>query len=127
MDLRRIFALLGAFLLGALAVVVFFVISEGVRSPTVFDGDLAHSAKRVAVLGAYFLTASWALSRGNPRAVRGRWPLLAALVAPLCGTALLALIVEPHTASALDGLVFALLGVAASFAGAALAARTARS
>ena len=88
-------------------------------------GEYALTAALVVVLGAYFLIAQYFLSRGNPQALRQVWPLIIAMNFILLCAPILCLVLETKGA-ALGTLLLVMFTVACSYAGAALAARTAR-
>ena len=72
-----------------------------------------------------FLTAQFFLSRGNPRALRQDWPLIAALnFAPFCSVVVLWVLLPREAALAM--LIVANITLGCSYAGAALAALMAR-
>jgi hypothetical protein len=103
-----------AFLLGALSFFLIFFLGEIFGDYALFIG-----------MGAYFLISQYILSRGNPQAVRKDWPLIIAMnLTPLCMT-IITLAVEPNKGNALEMLLVTILTLACSYAGAALAARTA--
>ena len=77
-------------------------------------------------LAPYFLISQYLLSRGNPQAVRKDWPSILALNLPLLVSDIICLIVEPNKGAKLSALCLAILAVSCSYAGAGLAARTAR-
>ena len=76
------------------------------------------------VIGVYFLIAQYFLSRGNPQALRTVWPQIIAMNFILLCAPILCLILETKGA-ALGTLLLVILTVACSYAGAALAARSA--
>lgn len=104
-----------AFFLGVLSFFLMFLLGEGAGDYALFIG-----------LGAYFLFSQYLLSRGNSRATRTDWPVIVALnFTPVC-TAVIALAAEPKKSAGLVAFGVALLALVCSYAGAALAARTAR-
>lgn len=74
-----------------------------------------------------FLISQYFLSRGNPQALRKDWSSIVALNFTLLISTIICLVVEPNKGAKLETLCLAILAVACSYAGAALAARTARS
>ena len=104
-----------AFLLGLLSLFLTFFVVEVFGDYALFIG-----------LGAYFLATQFLLSRGNPQAVCKGWPIIMALNFTLLCNAVIALTIEPNKGAALEMLWLALLALACSCAGAALAARVAR-
>jgi hypothetical protein len=75
-------------------------------------------------MGACFLIAQYLLSRGNPQALRKDWPLIIGLnFAPLCVT--IKVLAFGSKQTLLVSLLMTISSVACSYAGAALAARTA--
>lgn len=104
-----------SFLLGLLSIFLMFGLGETWGGHAMFPG-----------MAAYFLISQYFLSRGNPQAVRKDWPLILALNLPSLVSTSICLIVEPTWGSKLPALCLTLLAVACSYAGAGLAARTAR-
>jgi hypothetical protein len=104
-----------AFFLGVLSFFLIFFLGEVLGEYALFIG-----------LGAYFLISQYLLSRGKPQAVRKDWPLIIAMnFTPLCMT-IIVLAVEPNKRNALAMLLVTIISLACSYAGAVLAARTAR-
>jgi hypothetical protein len=66
------------------------------------------------------------LSHRNPQAIRKDWFIILTLTFTLIVTAVVAFIVEPNRSAVMGTVGMAVLAVALSFSGAALAARAAR-
>jgi hypothetical protein len=118
-----------AFILGVLAFFLLFGLGaalEGASGKASGKfGEYALTAALVIVIGVYFLIAQYFLSRGNPQALRKVWPLIMAMNFVLLCAPILCLVLETKGA-ALGTLLLAMFTVACSYAGVALAARTAR-
>jgi hypothetical protein len=126
--IRRKWKVVLAFFLGVLSVALLFGLAEGVGDllPERWKGSFIHVVIFVIGMGGYFLVSQYLLSRGNPQAVRKDWPIIIAMnFTPLCVT-IITLVVEPNKGSALQMLLVAILTMACSYAGAAVAARAAR-
>jgi hypothetical protein len=104
-----------ALCLGLLSIFLMFFVGEVWGEHAMFIG-----------LAPYFLIAQYLLSRGNPQAVRKDWPLILALNLPPLVSDIICLIVEPDKGAKLSALCLAILAVTCSYAGAGLAAKTAR-
>jgi 4-hydroxybenzoate polyprenyltransferase len=104
-----------SFLLGLLSVFLMFFLGEVWGEHAMFPG-----------MAAYFLISQYLLSRANPQAVRQDWSLILALNSPLLASDIICLIVEPNPGAKLSALWMAILAVTCSYAGAGLAAKTAR-
>jgi hypothetical protein len=105
-----------AVILGVLSFFLMFFLGEVFGDYAAFIG-----------MGDYFLISQYFLSRGNPQALRKDWPLIIALNFTLLFATIICLAVEPNKGAKLATLCLAILAVACSYAGAALAARTAKS
>ncbi len=114
-----------AALLSIAGLFLMFFLGEGASGRGPISG-LAGWALWLGGTGVYFLAVQYLLSRGNPQAVRMDWPIILALNWTLLFVTVLALLFESHKRAALAALCVALCAVACSYAGAALAARTAR-
>ena len=126
-TLRKALKILGAFLMGVFALLLFFVLGEGVRIPSRIPGaENIHRSIVLIVLGAYFFMAQYLLSRRNPQALRTNWPLMLALNLMLIISAGIAFAIEPNRVAVMETVVTAVFTVAFSCAGAALAGRVAR-
>ena len=103
--------------LGLVSVFLMFFLGETWGERAMFPG-----------LAAYFLISQYFLSRGNPQAICKDWPYILALNLPLLASDITCLIVEPNTntGAKLSALCMGILAVACSYAGAGVAARTAR-
>ena len=104
-----------AVILSVLSFFLMFFLGEGFGDYALFIG-----------MGAYFLISQYFLSRGNPQALRKDWSSIVALNFTLLISTIICLVVEPNKGAKLETLCLAILAVACSYAGAALAARTAR-
>jgi hypothetical protein len=100
-----------AVILGVLSFFLMFFLGEVFGDYAAFIG-----------IGAFFLSSQYFLSRGNPQALRKDWPLIIALNFTLLSATLICLVVEPNKGAKLATLCLAVLAVACSYAGAALAA-----
>jgi hypothetical protein len=125
---RQKWKVVAAFFLGLPAILLTILLAEGVGAllPERWQGSFIHVVIFVIGMGGYFLISQYLLSRGNPQAVRKDWPIIIAMnFTPLCVT-IITLVVEPNKGNALQMLLVAILTMACSYAGAALAARAAR-
>ena len=110
-----------AFILGVLSFLLMFVVGSALEGALGKYGEYALAIG----IGACFLISQYFLSRGNPQALRKVWPSIIAMnCTPLCA-AILCLVFETKGAG-LAMLLVTMLTVACSYAGAAMAARTAR-
>ena len=126
-TLKKTLKILLAFLIGVFALLLFFVLGEGIRIPSRIPGaENIHRSIVIIVLGAYFFIAEYLLSRRNPQALRTDWPLILALNLMLIISAGIAFAIEPNRVAVMEAVVTAVLTVASSCAGAALAGRAAR-
>ena len=126
-TLKKTLKILLAFLIGVFALLLFFVLGEGIRIPSHIPGaENIHRSIVIVVLGAYFFIAEYLLSRRNPQALRTDWPLILALNLMLIISAGIAFAIEPNRVAVMEAVVTAVLTVAFSCAGAALAGRAAR-
>jgi hypothetical protein len=105
-----------AVILSVCSFFLMFFLGEGFGDYALFIG-----------MGAYFLIAQYFLSRGHPQAHRKDWPLIITLNFTLLLATVICLAIEPNQGAKLTTLCLAVLAVACSYAGAALAARTAHS
>ena len=106
-----------AFFLGAFSFFLSFFLNE------VF-GEFGEYAQFIG-MGACFLISQYLLSRGNPQALREDWPLIIALnFTTLC--VLIKVLAVESKKTLLVMVLLTIFTVACSYAGAALAARTAR-
>jgi hypothetical protein len=104
-----------------------FLLGEGVSIPSSIPG--AKYVEWIIFIGGmcgYFLISAYLLLRGNSQAIWKNWPIILALNSILLVSALIALVFEPNKLAALLTMGVAIVAVACSYAGAALAARTAR-
>ncbi|MDP1808049.1 MAG: hypothetical protein Q8L35_00745 [Actinomycetota bacterium] len=116
-----------AFLVGLFSLPLLFLLAEGVAIPSSIPAaELIHRGIFIFGMGSYFLIAAYLLSQRDPQVVRNDWPTIVALSLTLTVTAAIALAVEPDKSAAMEAAGIALLAVASSFAGSALAARAAR-
>ncbi len=125
--MSRNWKMLLAFGLGVLLVVQTYALFW--LACSVLSSELGDVAKWLCILvGAMwfcFLVAQFLISRGNPRAVRQDWPVIAALnFAPFCSVIIVWVLVTGTAALAM--LVAANITLGCSCAGAALAAFIAR-
>ena len=106
-----------ALFLGAISFFLSFLVGE------VF-GELGDYAQFIS-MGACFVSSQYLLSRGNPQALAKDWPLIIALnFTPLC--VLIKVLAVESKKTLLVMVLLTIFTVACSYAGAALAARTAR-
>jgi peptidoglycan/LPS O-acetylase OafA/YrhL len=110
------FKVVMAVILSVCSFFLMFFLGEGLGDHALFIG-----------MGAYFLISQYFLSRGNSQAHRKDWPLIIALNFTLLLATVICLEVEPNKGAKLATLCLAILAVACSYAGAALAARTTHS
>ncbi len=114
-----------AALLGVFSFFLMFFLGEAVKVPsTIPSAEYVHALIMIIGMGGYFVISMYLLSRGIPRASRKGWVILA-LNATLLLASVIALIVEPNKLAALQALAIAALAIVCSYAGSALAARTA--
>lgn len=119
---------IAGFLLGLLGFSLMFALGEGVRIPaSVPAAEYVQTATFVGGMGAYFLICAYLVCRGGAKPPVPLWPVIGALNAALFVTVLIALFVEPNRGAVLQGAGALLVAVLSSWAGAALAARRARS
>jgi hypothetical protein len=122
-DAKYVFALL----LGVFSFFLMFLLGEGVTIPSSVPG--AKYIELIIFIGGmcgFFLISAYFLLRGNPQAIWKNWPVILNLNLILLLTAVIALVFEPNKLAALGILGIAIVAVACSYAGAALAARVAR-
>jgi hypothetical protein len=103
-----------AVLLGIISLFLLFFLGETWGENTMFIG-----------VGAYCLIAQYFLSRGHLQALRKDWPIILCLNFMVLVSTVLCLVLEPNPAARVTAVILALIALACSFAGAALAARTA--
>ncbi|HEV2437424.1 MAG TPA: hypothetical protein VG077_15640 [Verrucomicrobiae bacterium] len=103
-----------AVLLGIISLFLLFFLGETWGENTMFIG-----------VGAYCLIAQYFLSRGHLQALRKDWSIILCLNFMVLVSTVLCLVLEPNPAARLTAVILALTALACSFAGAALAARTA--
>jgi hypothetical protein len=117
-----------ALVLGIFSFFLLFAVGEGVQDAAKRSGSgfFWPNVLLILVLGSYFLSAAYFLSRGDPRPEWQHGPTILALNGALIITAIVALVSEPNRDAALFTAACALLAMAFSLAGAALAARAAR-
>ncbi len=102
-----------------------FFLGEGASSRGSSPG-LAGWPLSLGGTGVYFLAVQYLLSRGNPQAIQTDWPIILALNWTLLVVTVMALLLQSNKRAGLEPLCAALCAVACSYAGAALAARSAR-
>jgi len=103
-------------LLGFVSLFLMFFLGESFGEPAMYIG-----------VGAFALCAQLFLSRGHATALRKDWPIILCLNFMLLVSMVLCFTLEHNNPGAhLTALVMAGVGVACSYAGAALAARIAR-
>ena len=115
-----------AILLGVGSFILSFVLGEITLPSTVKYRESMEGVMVCAGVGLYCLAAQYALSRGNPRAVRSDWWLILSLNGILILTTLVAAFVEQNKDAVLKTAVVTALAVLRSYAGAAVAAHEAR-
>ena len=111
-----------ALLLGVGSFFLLFLLGEGGESRSTL-----HTIIFIGGMGGYFLISGYFLSRGDPQAVPKGWSNILALNLVLIATTIVAWLVEPNEGDSLQMVGMAVLAVACSCVGAALAARAARS
>ena len=115
-----------AFFLGVVSIFLLFLLDEVAIGPRpTFSGGIG-AVIFFSGVGGYFLISQYFLSRGNPQAVRKDWPIIFALNFTLLFLAIICLVFEPNKGAKMETLCEAILAVACSYVGAALAARTTR-
>jgi len=119
--------ILVAFLLGLVSFPLMFLLGEGVSIPSSIQAaGYIEGGIFISVLGGYFFISGYLLSHRNPQAIRKDWFIILTLTFTLIVTAVVAFIVEPNRSAVMGTVGMAVLAVALSFSGAALAARAAR-
>lgn len=115
-----------AFILGVLSFLLIFALGAALEGAAADGAAGKYGDYALAIgIGACFFVSQYFLSRGNPQALCRAWPLIVAMnFMPLCA-AILCLVLETKGAG-LGMLLVTLLTVSCSYAGVALAARTAR-
>ena len=103
-----------AVILSVFSFFLMFFLGEGFGDYATFIG-----------MGAYFLICQYLLSHGNPQALRKDWSSIVALNFSLLISTIICLAIEPNKGAKLETLCLAILPLACSYAGAALAAKTA--
>ncbi len=115
-----------AALLGIGSLFLGFLLGEGIDIPaSVPAAEYIGGLLCFGGLGGYSLLATYVVSRGLPRARRNLW-IVFAMNAVLLLTALIALIVEQNKSAVLLTLGSAIISIACSYGGLALAARATR-
>ena len=124
--MNRTQMILLAFLLGIISFPLLFFLGEGVRIPSSIPAaESIHVAIFLIVIGAYFFLSEYLLTRRDPKTAWKQWPITLALTATLIVTALITVVVEPNKSAVMGTVGTAVLAVACSWAGAAVAARSA--
>lgn len=83
-----------AFILGVFSFLLLFGLGAALEGASGKFGEYALTAALVIVIGAYFLSAQYFLSRGNPQALRKVWPLIIAMNFILLCAPILCLVLE---------------------------------
>jgi len=115
-----------AALLGIGSFFLMFLVGEGIDIPaSVPAAEYVGGLLVAVVMGGYSLLATYVLLRGLPRARRNLWIVLA-VNAVLLLAALIALIAEENKSAVLQTMGIAIISIACSYGGLALAARVIR-
>ena len=125
MLLSRANRLAGAFLLGMAAILMLFVLGEGI-APSVAGVPSLQIAVFLLPQAAYFLLVAYLLSRNDPLGTGHDWAVLAALVAPLLLSTITAAVVESDKRAALEPAAVTVLAAIGAWMGSVVAGRAAK-
>ncbi len=124
---RKVVKVVVAFFVGVWSFALMMFVGEAVQSwfPKYGAETFIDEFIIFIVWGGYFLVSQYLLSRGNLQAIRKDWPIIIAMnFTPL--SIVIVNLSGGHMRSALETLWVAIVAMACSYAGAALATRAAR-